>query len=881
MNKDQLSPAMRQYMEMKSYHPGAIVFFQMGDFYEMFFEDAETAAPLLDITLTSRSKIDDKPIAMCGMPLSAGIGYASRLNEKGFNVVLVNQVGDTGKGKGIAERVVWRVGTPGLPLTDECPAPGAPHYLAAVYPTAGGIGLAGLEVSTGELLLARFDDLNGLRSELLSLAPHECLLPENSSPDLAEVLKEHHVFATPRPLEDMNPAAALARFTRLFGTNAVEAWDLEQRPEALGAAEAVLAYAEACHLADFRHLAPPRLLWREAHLVLDEAALTNLEILKTMRHGQLEGSLLGLLDRAFTPMGGRLMRQWLARPLREAAAISARHGAVEELLRNGLNRDGLAGLLKKSNDLERALSRVLLARGGPRDLAGLRDTLDLVPEFQKILIRLNSSRLAALGEELPDFADLVSTLKVCLVDNPPPIIKEGGVIRRGVSDKLDELLDLEKGGKNAIVALEAKAREETGINSLKVGFNRVYGYYLEVTRANLHLAPADWIRKQTIAGGERFVTQELKQWEEKILHAGERRLALEERMLDDLKSVVGHYARLIKEAALVLAEVDVLRALADSAEKYGWVRPELSQEDLIDIKGGRHPVVEAMLPAGEPFVANDLRLTTRERLLIITGPNMAGKSTILRQVALIVLMNQVGSFVPAESARLSIRDRIFTRVGASDDLARGRSTFMVEMNETARILAMATPQSLVVLDEVGRGTSTYDGLSLAWAIAEYLHDLGGDGVPTLFATHYHELIELAETKPRARNYNVAVRSAGGKITFMRQLKPGGVSRSYGLAVAAMAGLPKKVLDRAKEVLLDFSSAGERAIRPAIRQLGLFDHLEEQAEAAPAPPKPPELVSRLAALKPDELTPLAALNLISRLSEEAQDLLAEAEEAEKI
>lgn len=879
MSKDQLSPAMRQYMDMKNCHPGAIVFFQMGDFYEMFFEDAETAAPLLDIALTSRSKVGDKPIPMCGVPLSAGLGYANRLNEQGYNTILVNQVGDTGKGKGIAERVVWRVGTPGLPLTDESPAPGAPHFLAAVYPTAGGIGLAGLEVSTGELLLARFDDLNGLRSEFLSISPHECLLPENVDPEIQEVLKEQRVFATLRPLEDMNPAAALARFTGLFGAHAIKAWDLEQRPEALGAAEAVLAYAEACRLADFRHLAPPRLLWREAHLVLDEAALTNLEILKTMRHGQLEGSLLGLLDRTATPMGGRLLRQWLARPLRDAAAISARHGAVEELLRDGLARDALNRLLKKSSDLERALSRVLLARGGPRDLGALRDTLDLIPEFQKALTRLNSARLAGLGEELPDFQDLVNTLQACLVENPPLTVKEGGLIRRGVSDKLDELLDLEKGGKSAIAALEAKAREETGINSLKVGFNRVYGYYLEVTRSNLHLAPADWIRKQTIAGGERYVTQELKQWEEKILHAGERRLALEERMMEDLKAVVGHHARLIKAAAQALAEVDVLRALADSAEKYGWVRPELVEEDLIDIKGGRHPVVEALLPPGEPFVANDVRLTTRERLLIITGPNMAGKSTILRQAALIVLMNQAGSFVPAESARLSIRDRIFTRVGAADDLARGRSTFMVEMNETARILAMATPRSLVVLDEVGRGTSTYDGLSLAWAIAEYLHDLDGDGVPTLFATHYHELIELADTKPRVRNFNVAVRNANGKITFMRQLKPGGVSRSYGLAVAAMAGLPKKVLDRAKEVLLDFSSAGERAIRPAIRQLSLFDQVEEEA-AGSAAPETPELVVRLASLKPEELTPLAALNLLSQLTEDARDLVAETEDVER-
>lgn len=568
-------------------------------------------------------------------------------------------------------------------------------------------------------------------------------------------------------------------------------------------------------------------------------------------------------------MGGRLLRQWLARPLREAAAISGRHGAVEDLLRNGLARDEFVSLLKKTSDLERALGRIVLGRGGPRDLAALRDTLALIPHYKNCLSRLTSALLAALGEELPDFGQLVETLQNCLADNPPYNSKDGGLIRRGVSPELDELLDLEKGGKNAIAALEARERQRTGISSLKVGFNRVYGYYLEVTKTNLHLAPDDWIRKQTIAGGERFLTPELKEWEEKILHAGERRLALEEKILGELMDLAGGQARQIKEAARVLAEVDVICALAATAEKYGWVRPELTEEDVIDIIGGRHPVVEALLPSGEPFVANDVRLNTRERLLIITGPNMAGKSTILRQVALIVLLNQLGSFVPAESARLSIRDRIFTRVGAADDLARGRSTFMVEMNETARILTMATSKSLVVLDEVGRGTSTYDGLSLAWAIAEYLHDLDGDGVPTLFATHYHELIKLADTKARVRNYNVAVRSAGGKVAFLRQLKPGGVSRSYGLAVAAMAGLPKKVLERAREVMADFSQAGEQAIRPAVRQLNLFEAVAEDMIKAT---QKPQLLKNLAALETDELTPLAALNLLNELIGEARDFM---------
>ncbi|MCL2028797.1 MAG: DNA mismatch repair protein MutS, partial [Deltaproteobacteria bacterium] len=657
----------------------------------------------------------------------------------------------------------------------------------------------------------------------------------------------------------------------LFGAPALAAWELGKWPEAAGAAASVLAYARECGQGEFKHLAPPRLMWSQPHLVLDETALANLEILKTLRHGELSGSLLGLMDLTETAMGARLLRLWLAKPLRDAAAISARHGAVEELLRHGLARASLTAILKQSGDLERALSRILLGRGGPRDLALIRGALCLLPELRELLARFSTLLLANLGGKLPHFEPLTEVLHGRLADTPPHSIRDGGVIKRGASAELDELLDLEKGGKSAIAALEARERQRTGINSLKVGFNRIFGYYLEVTRANLNLVPDDWVRKQTIAGGERFLTPELKRCEEKIASAGERRLALEERLFEELKAQVADWAGPIKEAALVLAELDVLAAFAAGAEKYGWTRPELTDEDLIDISGGRHPVVEALMPSGQSFVANDVRLSAREKILVITGPNMAGKSTILRQTALIVLMNQAGSFVPAASARLSIRDRIFTRVGAADDLARGRSTFMVEMNETARILALATPRSLVVLDEVGRGTSTYDGLALAWAIAEHLHDLGDRGVFTLFATHYHELIKLAESKPRVRNFNVSVKKTGSRITFMRELKPGGVNRSYGLIVAALAGLPPKVLDRAKEVLTDLAEGRDFVVRPAIRQLGLFDD-----PPAASPPEPPAPLRRLASLTPETLTPLEALNLLSELNREARSFLEDQE-----
>ncbi len=865
-----LTPAMQQYMDVKESYPDAIVFFQMGDFYEMFFADAEIAAPLLNIALTSRSKHGDAPIPMCGVPLAAGISYANRLTEQGRRVVICRQVGEP-QGKGIVQRQVWQVGTAGLPLSqDEGENGREPHYLAAVFPGEKILGLAGLDVSTGELILGRYEDYEALRAALLTFGPKECLVPSEVPTELASLLLEMQILTTSRTAENLLPHLAEEYLTELFGPEAVGEWSLNQEPEALAATAGVLAYAAYCGQGELRHLAPPRLLWNEAHLILDEAALANLEILKSLRHGQREGSLWGLMDAGATAMGGRLLRQWLSRPSREMHVISARHGAVEEFLRDGLRRDELISLLKKSTDLEKALGRLTLARGGPRDLASLGNTLALLPQFAKVLAELFASRLAKLADALPDFAELTKILTDSLEENPPLSVKDGGLIRRGVNPELDELLDLEKGGKVGIAALEAQEKAATGINSLKVGFNRVYGYYLEVSKSNLHLAPPQWIRKQTIAGGERFLTPELKELEAKILAAGERRLALEEKIFSELQALALAQAQEIKKAAAILAEVDVLTALATLAERFHWVRPQLTEDDRLEILGGRHPVVEAFLPAGQPFVANDVSLDQRERFLLITGPNMAGKSTILRQVALIVLMCQAGSFVPAEKAVLSIRDRIFTRVGAADDLTRGRSTFMVEMNETARILALATPRSLVVLDEVGRGTSTYDGLSLAWAIAEYLHDLGGRGVPTLFATHYHELLALAKTKGRVRNFHVEVRKEGERLLFKRKLKPGGVNRSYGLAVAALAGLPEKVLGRAKEILADFSNAGDRVIRPALWQRELFEPLYEEVETTEPPiPETPPLIHKLAELKPEELTPLAALNLLNELTIEAK------------
>jgi DNA mismatch repair protein MutS len=591
-----------------------------------------------------------------------------------------------------------------------------------------------------------------------------------------------------------------------------------------------------------------------------------LELFKSQKDPNAKSTLLAQIDLTTTPMGARLIRQWLAQPLMDRSSIEERHGAVGALASDSLGREGLTELLSQCGDLERSLSRLALGRGSVRDLVILRRALSLVPKIKELLGRSSSPHLNDLGVSLDPHFALAEKLWTTLVDDPSPNDKDGALVREGVSRVLDDLRDLEVGGKKRIAAMETDERRRTGISNLKIGFTRVFGYFFEVTKSNLSSVPPSWRRKQTIAGGERFVTEELKVWEEKILTAGEKRLSLEERIIENLKKTCAKNAHSLKALAALVAQVDVLCALAACAEKRGWVRPEITQDDLIDIKGGRHPVVEVFLQPGDTFVENDVLINQKERLLIITGPNMAGKSTILRQTALIVILNQMGSFVPAAKATLSIRDQIFTRVGASDDLAKGQSTFMVEMSETARILKKATPRSLVILDEVGRGTSTYDGLAIAWAVAEYLHDLSGRGVPTLFATHYHELIELARYKTLARNYNVSVKKWGDTILFLRKLTPGGVNRSYGLDVASIAGLPKQIIQRAREVLSDIGKQSPGLIPSRSQRANLF------SVSGICQDGPTSLVREIKDIKTEELTPLAALNLIVELKSRAVEVL---------
>ncbi|MDR1607470.1 MAG: DNA mismatch repair protein MutS [Deltaproteobacteria bacterium] len=869
-----LTPALKQWLAIKEAHPETILFFQVGDFYELFFEDATLAAPLLELTLTSRQKLEGAPVPLCGVPLSAGETYIARLVQMGHKVAVCDQIGPTPT-KGLAERVVSRVVTPAtiLPPDGENRA----RYLVALNhePSAKAFALAALEVSTGDFILGQWPSAEDLWSELTALEPAELIIPQSASPELQSLAEALGVFQTIWPDAAFVPSASLANWRRVFGEDFQP--DPVDSPLVLAVGSVALGYALSLSpkadsgtgsgtdsRSDLSYLAPPRRLWANPYLGLDEAAIRNLELTRSLKDNSPNHTVLKLISRHVTPMGGRLLKDWLLKPLRNRSQVSARHEAVASLVADGLKREKLLELLKRALDLERALSRLTLGRGSVRDLVAVRTTLSQAAPIKELLLDNPAPLLRELAQNLETCPQILARLEASLVDSPL-IPGASQIVRPGLSPKLDELRDLESGGKKRVAAIEAQERGRTGINNLKVGFNKVFGYYLEVTKSNLTSVPPEWIRKQTIAGGERYVTAELKEWEEKIVTAGEKRQTLENRILERLKSLVARQAPQIKQLAANLAAIDALAALAVTALERSWVRPELTDDDILDIKGGRHPVVEAALPPGETFVANDTLLNPWERLLIITGPNMAGKSTILRQTALIVILNQMGSFVPAEKALLSMRDQVFTRVGASDDLARGQSTFMVEMSETARILRKASPRSLVILDEVGRGTSTFDGLAIAWAVAESLHDLGQRGVPTLFATHYHELVDLARTKPLTRNYNVAVKKLGQGIIFLRRLTPGGASRSYGLVVAALAGLPDRVIRRAGEVLADLTRQKRLLVRPAQAPRDLL------AEAGLKDDPPQALVREISQLKLEEFTPLEAFNLLTELKARAQEM----------
>jgi DNA mismatch repair protein MutS len=858
-----LTPMVQQYLRVKERYPDAILLYRLGDFYEMFFEDAERASRLLDLTLTARNKDDEAPIPLCGVPHHSVQPYIQKLLENGLKVAICEQVEDPAVAKGIVERKVVRVITPGTVLEEESLDPRSPSYLAAVIAQEERAALAVVDLSTGELRAAEIDSLEALHEELGRLRPREVVVAAGS-PGLAA---RGAVAATLRTSELGAAAFSKERFLAWLdsrgGSAASEAW--AARPLACAALGALLGVLEE-QLVGLDHLRAPELHRIEEFLVVDDASRRNLELVETAR-GERIGSLIWVLDRTLTPMGARVLRRWLLYPLLDPARIGERLDAVEELVEQPALRDDLGESLDGLGDLERLIGRIGSGTASPRDLVRLRQALVRAEAVEAKLAAARSTWLRVVRGELRTVPSLRELVGRALVDVPPLSAKQGDLIRAGYSAEVDELRSLRHDGKSWISALEARERSRTGIQSLKVRYNKVFGYYLEVTNPNLKLVPGDYQRKQTIAGGERFVTPELKEYESKVLGAEERLRALEAELFADLVREAARHLADLASTAHALARLDALRSLAVVAVDGRYVRPMLDRSALLEINEGRHPVVERTLPPGR-FVANDTNLDSdRAQIVVLTGPNMAGKSTYLRQNALLVLMAQMGSFVPASRARIGVVDRIFTRVGAADDIAAGDSTFMVEMKETAHILGHLTPRSLVVLDEIGRGTSTFDGISIAWAVAEHL--LASPARPkTLFATHFHELTELGRTAERVVNCSVAVKEWQGDVVFLRRIVPGPASQSYGIHVARLAGVPQSVVVRAREILENLER-GERngAGEPRLaarggrsRQLGLF---------ADPSPEVTAVLESLRSIDPLTVTPIEALTRLAELVEHAR------------
>jgi DNA mismatch repair protein MutS len=791
---------MQQYHQAKAASPGAILLFRMGDFYELFHDDARRAAEILGLALTTRDKDKgDAAVPMAGFPHPALEGYLAKLIAAGQRVAIAEQVEDPKQAKGLVRREVKRIVSPGTLTDDALLDPRRSNFLAAVRPGKL-VGLAWIEMSTGRFHATEVAP-DRLADELARIDPVEILIGE--SEDKAPPRPHDRVLITQRPDEDFEPQSSAERLAKHYGTHSLEGFGWTEASPAIGAAGAVLAYLNETQRDALPHLGPLVPFQSSETLQIDESTRRSLELTRTIRDGRREGSLLGVLDRTVTAPGSRMLCERLANPLASRPAIDERLDAVGELLNSPELTSTLRDLLRETFDLERLLARVTAERAGPRDLTQIAMTLRLLPRLKAKLTARTSSRLQRIESDLDLCAELRSALDAALSETCPLFARDGGFIKPGFHSELDELRELAKGGKQWIAKYQAEEAERTGINHLKVGFNKVFGYYLEISNTQRSKVPAEYIRKQTVKSAERYITPELKEYEEKVLSAEDRAQALEVELFEKLRSQTAAAAVAIHGNARLLAELDVLASLATLAAQRGYCRPDIIDEPVLEIIEGRHPVLDCLLPAGE-FVPNDTNIgQDAGHVLLITGPNMAGKSTYIRQVALITLLAQMGSYVPATRARIGIADRIFARVGASDELSRGQSTFMVEMTETARILHTATSRSLVILDEIGRGTSTYDGVSLAWAVTEYLHNT--TGARTLFATHYHELTQLSDDLTGVRNYTVAVREWQGKVVFLHRIEPGAADRSYGIHVAELAGVPTSVLDRANAILRDLES----------------------------------------------------------------------------
>ena len=864
---------MRQYFEAKRQHRDAIVFFRMGDFYEMFYEDALTAARALELTLTSRSKdASGGAIPMCGVPFHAADGYIARLVKKGFRVAVCEQMEDPKKSKGLVRREVVRVVSPGT-LTDAGYLDARePAFLLGITPArqAAGYGVALLDLSTGEFTTTDYvgpDARQTLLDELAVLRPREIVTPATFA-EVTDLLAPLRLDALITRADEWTFEYDSARRSLLeqMRTQSLQAFGLEDHPAAICAAGALVHYLRDTQKADLSHIREVAFRTGSDCLVIDPTTLRNLEVLESAQGGRT-GSLLHELDRTVTPMGGRLLRGWLLRPLLALERIQDRLDAVEEFAFHATERVKAREAFKSIHDIERLVARAALGTAGPRDLASLKASIAAIPRVRLVLESLQAPLVKSVLAEIDDLADIRDELDRTILDEPPAVAREGGMIRDGVDPELDELRTISRSGKQRIAEMEEAERARTGINSLKIRYNRVFGYYIEVSRSNLASVPDDYLRKQTIAGGERFITPDLKAYEEKVLGADERIVSREVEIFEAVRAKVAADAPRIQDTARGIATLDVLTALAETAAVNNYIKPLMHAGDELTAVEARHPVVERFAP--DAFVPNDISLDADARqVIILTGPNMGGKSTYLRQTALLCLLAQAGSFVPARSAKLPVVDRLFARVGASDNIVRGQSTFMVEMQETANILHCATSRSLVILDEIGRGTATFDGLSLAWAVAEFLASNPKARPKTIFATHYHELTDLADALPSVANFHVVVREWKDDIVFLRKVVPGRSDRSYGIQVARLAGLPSAVVTRAREILNGLERDElSRGGRPSLsadgernqQQLGLFQSPSPEADA---------LHRRLREIDVNQLTPLQALALLAELKTQA-------------
>ncbi|MCP2520860.1 DNA mismatch repair protein MutS [SCandidatus Aminicenantes bacterium Aminicenantia_JdfR_composite] len=872
--RNSITPMMKQYKSIKQNYPDAILFFRLGDFYEMFYEDAEIASKILEIALTSRQNAP-----MCGIPYHAADSYIAKLLKRGYKVAICEQVEDPKLAKGVVKREVIKVLTPGTAVEVEIDEAKESNYIICVYPEKNRWGLALIDLSSGEIRATQYteEEEKDFIDEIFRLSPRELIFPLDKESFIKNFFNnENFTDVLKNPVDswvfDFTQAEKI--LLKHFKVNTLDGFGFKEKELAICAAGGLLYYLQQIRKDSLSFINRISYFYSREYMLLDSSTIRNLELCINLRDGSRKGSLLEIIDFTLTPMGGRLLKQWLLHPLLNIDEINKRLNGVEEFFNNNIERKEIRKLLKNIYDLERITSKINLSVAHPKDLIALKNSILILPKIKSLLEKFSSPILRECYFKWDDLSDVFDLINRAIVEEPPHLLTEGGIIKDGYNKELDELRKISKSGKSFIVSLEKKERERTGIQSLKIGYNKIFGYYIEVTKPNLHLIPEDYIRKQTLVNSERFITPELKEYEEKVLYAEQKMAELEYQIFMKIREEIASQTLRLQKMSQLVALIDVLSSLAELAVYRDYKRPVVHSSDYIKIVDGRHPVIE--IYNEEPFIPNDTYLDNhKNQILIVTGPNMGGKSTYLRQVALICLLAQMGSFVPAKEAEIGVIDRIFTRIGAMDFLASGQSTFMVEMIETANILHNATPRSLILLDEIGRGTSTFDGLSIAWAVVEYIHENPKLNAKTLFATHYHELTELALTLERVKNLHVSVKEWKDEIIFLRKILEGPSDKSYGIQVAKLAGVPREVIERAKEILLnlerkEFDDIG----RPRLayrtkkkrdkRQLLLFKEDREEELLR-------EIKEEILKFDLSNLTPLEALNLLNSLQKKLKEV----------